>query len=95
MTLSQAFEFIMNSIPKGFYFDSHFIIQNLIEEYSDDYLLFCSQYVNSNEATRTAHAQIGKEIQKLCMTGLISQIGDSISYNLHHKKSKSTIYQKN
>jgi hypothetical protein len=95
MALIDSIETIINSIPKDCCFDSHFIIQSLIEKYSDEYLLFCSTYVNVSDSTNTAHRQIGREIKKLCDNNLIVQLEyKGWSFNFHHNISLCTIYRK-
>lgn len=38
---------IINSIPKNFIFDSHFVINQIIKNYSDEYLQFAAQFNKS------------------------------------------------
>lgn len=95
MSINKAIMEIINAIPKNHYFDSHLIIQLLIEKHSDEYISYVSQYITSGEITTIAHSQLGREIQKLCQTGLIVQIDEkSLSYNIHHNLDKCTLYQK-
>jgi hypothetical protein len=95
MSLQNAIISIINDIPREYCFDSHFIIQQIIEKYSDEYLEFASSFVGKSTPTLTAHSQIGFEIQKLCKTGILLQLDDkSWSFNIHHIASENTLYKK-
>jgi hypothetical protein len=95
MSINEAIIEIVNTIQKKHYFDSHLIIQLLIEKHSDEYISYVSQYITSGEITTIAHSQLGREIQKLCQAGLIVQIDEkSLSYNIHHNLAECTLYQK-
>ena len=71
MCLPNAVEQILRNIPPGMAFDSHFVIGQLVQRFSDRYLRFCSRYANSDETTRTAHQQIGRVINSF--NGLLIQ----------------------
>ncbi len=83
---------IIEDIPKGCIFDSHFIINELIKKYSDQYLYFVKKFIKKdNQITLILHGQIGKEINKL---NNIKKIGDSWSENIHKTPSKCTCWEK-
>ena len=89
-----------NKIRIGNCFDSHFITKLLIEKYSDDYFKFVSKYISVtavNIAT-TAHAQIGREIQKLSTgeNAILEQMDccKSVSFNLHKEISECTLWKR-
>ena len=43
---------IIKKVPKGKIFDSHYVINQLISDYSDEYLAFASELINSQKATK-------------------------------------------
>jgi len=94
MSISEAIESVVSEIEPGYTFDSHFVIRQLIKKDSDSYLRFCSQYADSNEATLTAHQQIGQEIKKLNGQLVDRQDFDSWSANIHGKGSKCAAWKK-
>jgi hypothetical protein len=60
----EAVRQIIQPIRSRFVFDSHYVIDNLIKLYSDEYIMFVSQYSNSQQPTFTAHQQIGQVINR-------------------------------
>jgi hypothetical protein len=62
MEFSEAVRQIVGAIRSNFVFDSHYVIDQLIKNYSDEYIVFVSQYSNSRQPTLTAHQQIGQVI---------------------------------
>jgi hypothetical protein len=95
MSINSAIVELVDTIPSNHYFDSHFIIQLLIERNSDEYIRYVAQYTNSGETTKIAHSQIGKEIQKFCDQAIIEQMADKTwSLNIHHNPSDCTLYKK-
>ena len=96
MNLNNAIKLLVEQEVKiNYCFDSHFIIQLLIEKYSDEYLQFVSNYVTSSQITITAHQQIGNEIAKLCNEGILKQMQcKSWSFNIHHNPSECTLFKK-
>ncbi len=58
----EAVRQIVENVPSGLAFDSHYVINQLLKKYSDEYIVFVSQYANSLKPTFTAHQQIGHAI---------------------------------
>jgi hypothetical protein len=91
--MQQTLTTIINIIPRGCIFDSHYIIEQLIKNYSDEYINFVSQYANTPLATLTAHGKIGQEISKL--NGICIKLdNESFSYNIHNNPSLCAAWQK-
>ena len=85
---------IVDNVPQGCIFDSHFVITELIKGYSDEYLAFASGFANGNQqVTLAAHGQIGQEINKLNGT-IIDWIGEAWSENIHKRPSQCTCWRK-
>jgi len=92
--MQNAIHSIVNEVPKGCIFDSHFVINELVKRFSDEYLSFAGNYViNNPNITLTTHGQIGKEINKFDGT-ILRKIGDAWSENIHKNPSKCTCWEK-
>ena len=92
--MQNAIRSIVNEVPKGYIFDSHFVINELIKRFSDEYLSFVSNYATKNpKITLIIHGQIGKEINKLDGT-VLRKIGDAWSENIHKTPSKCTCWER-
>ncbi len=90
--MQNSIQTIVNDIPKGYIFDSHFIINELIKRFSDQYFTFISKFAKQDEInTFIVHGQIGIEINKL---DSIKQIGKAWSENIHKKPSECTCWEK-
>lgn len=92
--MQNAIQSIVNEVPKGHIFDSHFIINELIKRFSDEYLTFVSNFAMGNQnITLTSHGKIGQEINKLDGT-VLQKIGYAWSENIHKTPSKCTCWKK-
>jgi hypothetical protein len=89
-----AIETILSTIPKGYIFDSHFIITQLIKNYSDIYLDFASTINPPTNKTLAVHGKIGQEIA--IFGGTIIRKIDNMSWseNIHGNSSECTAWQK-
>ena len=85
---------IINKIPQGCIFDSHYIIEQLIKNYSDAYINYISKFSNTPITTVTAHGNIGQEILKLNGSVINKLDNDSFSNNIHNKPSRCAAWQK-
>ncbi len=88
-----------NNIPAGYCFDSHFIIKLLMEKYSDEYLQFVCQYVGAGKVdiAKIAHSQIAFQIKELTKGDdpiLKQHECKIVSYNIHHKISANTLWER-
>jgi len=91
--MDTAIRTIVDEVPQGYIFDSHFVINELIKRFSDEYLLFASKFAGSTQPTLAAHGQIGREINKLDGT-LIEKIGDAWSETIHKTPGRCTCWKK-
>lgn len=85
---------IVDSVPSGCIFDSHFVIHQLIKNHSDEYLRFAAQSADSNQLTLSVHGQIGQLINRLDGSLLRKLSGSSYSENIHGNPSPCTCWQK-
>lgn len=79
------------------YFDTHFIIQVLIENYSDDYFYFVSKYTGSGTAdvATIAHRQISKIIKELSEGSgkILEKLPNKcVSFNIHHNPTPNALW---
>ncbi len=97
MEFREAVRNIINSIPSGMIFDSHFVINQLIRNYSDEYLTFASGYANSpnmDRLTYRVHQQIGHVINSFKGDLIQRQPNDSWSENIHGNVNEVALWQK-
>jgi hypothetical protein len=73
--MKNAIQEIIKKVPKGKIFDSHYVINQLISDYSDEYLIFASSVADSQKKTNSVHGSIGKEIGKF--SDLVEQVGEA------------------
>ena len=93
MAIKKTIETILDGIPKSFMFDSHFIIDQLIKNHSDEYIKFVTQFANGANPTLTAHQMIGHEINSF-KNDLVTRQEQSWSVNIHGNASECALWQK-
>ena len=91
--MESAIRTIVDEVPQGCVFDSHFVINELIKRFSDEYLFFAARFAGGQQPTLAAHGQIGQEINKLDGTA-IERMGDAWSENIHKTPSLCTCWKK-
>lgn len=85
---------IVNEVPRGHVFDSHFVINELIKRSSDQYLDFAGKFARGKgQPTLPTHGQIGRAINKLNGT-VIEKLGRAWSENIHKRQSRCTCWKK-
>lgn len=95
--MENAIKKIIRKIKKGIFFDSHYIIDTLIKEYSDVYLRFAAGNLPRRVpgTTRFVHGRIAKLIPG---SGLVDRapnnISNSISYTIHNKANKCALWKR-
>lgn len=92
--MQQAITKVLDGIPKGYIFDSHYVISQLIKSHSDVYLNFASSISANSDKTLAVHGQIGKEIAKLEPSTISRRKNLSWSENIHGNSSKCTAWEK-
>ena len=88
-----------NNIKVGNCFDSHLIIELLIEQYSDEYFKFISKSVKptSTNIANVGHGQLSLEIKKLTESAepILKQCEcKSVSFNIHNEISECTLWKR-
>lgn len=85
-------EVIINDIPPGVMFDSHYVINALIKDYSDEYMHFIKDHFGASGTTEHVHSEIAKHIRDC---GLVIRIpGKSLSYNIRCKPSTCALWKR-
>lgn len=92
--MQNAISQILNEIPGGAIFDSHYVVSQLIKFHSDVYLTFASEISASSDKTLAVHGQIGKEIAKFESQSILRLDNMSWSENIHGNSSKCTAWKK-
>jgi hypothetical protein len=87
--MKEILKSVIGRIPSGMIFDSHTIIEYLLQNDSDAYL----QNFNGN-TTELYHAYIGQTISDIEKEGLIENIGKSWSLNIRKAFSECTCWKK-
>jgi len=88
--MKNAIQKIIEKIPKGKIFDSHYVINQLIADYSDEYLIFASSVADSTRKTAIVHGLIAQEIKKLDSVEQVGEAGDFWSDNIRGNASECT-----
>jgi len=103
MSIENAIQEIIKKIKLGKIFDSHHVISRLISDYSNEYLIFASELINSPKAKKTknvtalVHSQISK---KIGASGLVTRAKSNgkkeefLSDNIRKKPSKCAGWRK-
>jgi len=69
--MKNAIQEIIEEIPQGRIFDSHYVINKLISEHSDVYLLFACELINSQETPKE------RDVTAYVNSQISLKIGDS------------------
>ena len=85
---------IIGRIESGVAFDSHFVIDTLIKEHSDDYLRFAAENLALSGVTKYVHSEISKIILSLEGEAVEKLPYDSLSYNIHGDASRCALWRK-
>lgn len=92
--MNSIVEQIIRGIDKGKTFDSHFVIDTIIREHSDDYLTFVANHLASSKVTEYAHSEIAKIIASFIGSLVQNLPYKSISYNIRGKASSCALWEK-
>lgn len=93
--MEKVVETILASIEKGLYFDSHFVIDTVIRDFSDDYLTFAAGHTARGKVTEYVHGEIAKTISSYDGT-LVKRVVDakSLSFNIRGNASTCALWIK-
>ncbi len=94
MDFTEAIRTIIENIPPGKTFDSHFVIDQLIKQYSDEYIGFTSRFAKGRKSTLAAHGNIGQQISLFEGQLVERQINESCSENIHGNASECALWKR-
>jgi hypothetical protein len=87
--MKEIIESVIGNIQPGRIFDTHAIIEYLLQNNSDAYLR------NFNgKTTELYHADIGQIISEIAKEGLVENIGKSWSLNIHKTFTECACWKK-
>jgi len=91
----ECIENILQEIEIGCLFDSHYVVDRMIGDFSDDYLRI-SQRIDpeTKNLTLRAHQQIGHMIAKFKGTLVERQKAQSWSVNIHGNASSCALWKR-
>ena len=79
---------IVESVPPGCIFDSHFVIAQLREQPSDECHRFCARFLT----TKGAHARLSMQIRNCGV--MVVRIGDAWSNTVRHMPGKCACWKR-
>ena len=103
MSLRDSIKQIIKDVERGCYFDSHFVIDQLLKHHSDQYINHVSRFAGEGKPkiTEAAHAGIGQEIDG-CIDGLGERVkgpdgkgAPSWSITIHGTASPCALWRRN
>ena len=93
--METAIRSIVKKVPEGKIFDSHFVIDQLIKNHSDVYLIFASSIDASRNKTSLVNGRIAQEIKKLSdVVEQVDNTGDFWSVNMRGKPGECSGWKK-
>jgi len=94
MDIKKSIEEILNGIQSGYVFDSHFVVNELIEKHSDAYIRFAARYAKGGRPTHKTHEEIGHIIKEFVGTLVKRLDNESWSLTIHHTPGKCALWLK-
>ncbi|QDS90340.1 hypothetical protein EC9_45480 [Rosistilla ulvae] len=83
---------IVSAVPSGVAFDAHYVIDTLIRDHSDTYLLYARTITAATRVTPYMHSEIAKKIDTLSGTLIDRLPHKSLSYNIRENASQCTLW---
>ena len=91
----ECIETILQDIESGDFFDSHYVIDRMIRDFSDDYLRIAQKIdPETIKLTLRVHQQIGHMILKFNGTLVERQNAQSLSMNIHGNESSCALWKR-
>ena len=88
MVLEKAVWGIVGRIPTGTFFDVHTVIQKLLREHDDVYLMNIGNYTSASQYHSKISSIIGQD------TYIVERVGNSFSKNVHDKFSQCHLFRR-
>ena len=91
----ECIETILKDIEAGIFFDSHYLVDRMVRDFSDDYLRIAQKVDSETEnLTLRVHQQIGHMIAKFKGTLVERQDAQSLSMNIHGNESSCALWKR-
>jgi len=91
----ECIETILQDIESGIFFDSHYVIDRMIRDFSDDYLGIAQRIdPETIKLTLRVHQQIGNMILKFNGALVERQDAQSLSMNIHGNESSCALWKR-
>ena len=87
-------EEILLCIESGCFFDSHYVVECMIRDFSDEYLAIAQKIDSTNTLTLRTHQQIGNLIAKFEGKFVERQNDQSHSLNIHGNGSTCALWKR-
>ncbi|MCL2232293.1 MAG: OmpA family protein [Treponema sp.] len=88
MELEKAIREIIGGIPAGAHFDVHTVVEKLLQEHDETYLMSVGNYTSAAQYHSKISAIIAHEVE------LVEKVGDSYSKNIHDKFSECHLFRR-
>lgn len=83
---------VIDSISPGFFFDSHFVIKELILNHSNAYLRGFSD--SEKDATARYHSEIAKAIERVGTSKVERGGGKALSHNIRGNQTECELWKR-
>jgi len=88
MDLEKAVREIISGVPSDAFFDVHTVVEKLLQEHDDVYLMNIGHYTSAAQYHSKISAIIAHE------TDIAERVGDSFSKNIHDKFSECHLFKR-
>lgn len=90
----ECIEKILMGIETGCFFDSHYVSESMIRNFSDDYLKISQEIAPTNELTLRTHQKIGHLIDSFKGKLVERQPMQSWSLNIHGNANSCALWKR-
>ncbi|MCL2381067.1 MAG: hypothetical protein FWC64_05670 [Treponema sp.] len=87
MDLEKAIRELISGLPQDAYFDVHTVIQKMLQEHDEVYLMNIGHYTSAAQY----HSKISAIIAEI---GMVEKVGSSYSKNIHDKFSECHLFKR-
>jgi len=88
MDLEKAVREIISCVPSDAFFDVHTVVEKLLQEHDDVYLMNIGHYTSAAQYHSKISSIIAQE------TDIAEKVGDSFSKNIHDKFSECHLFKR-
>ena len=88
MDFEKTIRQIVSGIPNGMYFDVHAVVQKMLQEHDDVYLMNIGNYASASQYHSKISTVIAQE------TDIVEKAGSSYSKNIHDKFSECHLFKR-